>query len=509
MPYLDGMSRLPLLLLFLSCGGLFGQSRPNIVFILADDLGYGEVGFNGQKIIRTPNLDRLAREGMILTRHYCGNAVCAPSRTVLMTGRNPGHAPTRDNRDIGDGEQNPLPAGITTLPGLLKQAGYVTAAFGKWGMGGFDSTGNPLKQGFDHFTGLTSQWVAHSHYPPFIWKDGVKVALDNGPDGVPGHANFPADADPKDPRAFAPYIGRDFSSDHTIAAAESFITENKGGPFFLYYASPLPHVALQVPAEELRQYEGVIVETAPYVPTKGGYTPNRTPRTTYAAMISRLDKEVGRILAALEKAGVADNTLIVFSGDNGATHDVGGVDTKYFNSAGGLKGLKGSLHEGGVREPTVVRWPAGIKAGTRSNRLSGFEDWLLTFAEVAGVKVERTADIASESLVPALKGTDTPRTAPLYREFPGYGGQQAIWDGKWKAIRTDMAKSAKAGGKVVTQLYDLDADPNETTDLAAQFPEVVKELEARMAAARTPNPQFPLPGVDAMPPPKSAGRKSR
>lgn len=501
------MSRTPLLLLSLLCSGLFAESRPNIVFILADDLGYGEVGYNGQKIIRTPNVDRLAREGMILTRHYCGNAVCAPSRTVLMTGRNPGHAPTRDNRDVGEGEQNPLPAGITTLPATLKQAGYATAAFGKWGMGSFDSTGSPLKHGFDRFLGVTSQWVAHSHYPPYIQDDGKKVPLDNGPDGTPGHGVFPADADPQDPKAYAPFIGKDFLSERTILGAEAFIAQNKGRPFFLYYASPLPHVALQVPAEELKQYEGVITEAAPYAPQKGGYSPNRTPRTTYAAMISRLDKEVGRILAALEKAGVADNTLIVFSGDNGATHDAGGVDTKYFNSAGGLKGLKGSLHEGGIREPTVVRWPAGIKAGTRSNRISGFEDWLVTFAQVAGAQLQLSSDIASESLLPAFKGTDTPRLAPLYREFPGYGSQQAIWDGKWKAIRTDMAKKAQAKAPVVTQLYDLDADPNETTDLAAKFPEVVKELEAKMTAARVPNPDFPLFGVDATPANAGKGKK--
>lgn len=493
------MSRTPLLLLALLAVALGAETRPNIVFILADDLGYGEVGFNGQKIIRTPHVDRLAREGMVLTRHYSGNAVCAPSRTVLMTGYNPGHAPTRDNRDIGDREQNPLPAGIATLPATLKRAGYATAAFGKWGMGGFDSTGSPLKQGFDRFLGVTSQWVAHSHYPPFIQDDGKKVPLDNGPEGTPGHGVFPADADPQDPKAYAPFIGKDFLSERTITGAEAFIAAQKDKPFFLYYASPLPHVALQVPAEELNQYAGVITEAAPYAPQKGGYSPNRTPRTTYAAMISRLDKEVGRILAALEKAGVADNTIIVFSGDNGATHDVGGVDTKYFNSVGGLKGLKGSLHEGGVREPTVVRWPAGVKPGTRSHRISGFEDWFATFAELAGTKLQRDAAWSSESLVPALKGTDTPRAAPLYREFPGYGSQQAIWDGRWKAIRTDMAKAARAGEKIVTQLYDLDADPNETSDLSAKFPEIVKELEAKMTAARVPNPDFPLPGVDPLP----------
>lgn len=504
------MKRPPFLLLLwlvlaLLPSQLLAESRPNFVFILADDLGYCEVGYNGQKLIRTPNVDRLAREGMALTRHYSGNAVCSPSRTVLMTGLNPGHAPNRDNRDVGNKEQYPLPEGIATLPATLKRAGYATAAFGKWGMGGFDSTGSPLKQGFERFLGVTSQWVAHSHYPAFIQDDGRQVPLDNGPNGVPGHANFPADADPADPKAFAPFIGRDFSSDHTIAGAEEFIAKNARKPFFLYYASPLPHVALQVPEEELKAYEGVIVESAPYTPKQGGYVPNRTPRATYAAMISRLDKEVGRILSALEKAGVADNTVIVFSGDNGATHDAGGVDTKYFNSVGSLKGLKGSLHEGGVREPTVVRWPAGIKAGTRSHRISGFEDWYATFAELAGTKPDAPVD--GESLVRALKGTDTPRTQPLYREFPGYGAQQAIWDGKWKAIRTDMAKTFKASGKVVTQLYDLEADPDETTDLASKFPEVVGTLEAKMAAAHVSNPDFPLIGVD--PSPADAGKRRK
>lgn len=501
------MSRAPLLLLSLFCASLFAESRPNIVFILADDLGYGEVGFNGQSIIRTPNVDRLAREGMILTRHYCGSPVCAPSRTVLMTGRNPGHATTRDNGDVGDREQFPLPAGITTLPALLKSAGYATGAFGKWGMGGFDSTGNPLKQGFDRFLGVTSQWVAHSHYPPFIQDDGVKIPLDNGPEGVPGHGVFPADADPQDPKAYAPFIGKDFLSERTIVGAEAFIAKHKARPFFLYYASPLPHVALQVPAEELKQYEGVITEVAPYAPRKGGYSPNRTPRTTYAAMISRLDREVGRILTALEQAGVADNTLIVFTGDNGATHDAGGADTKYFASSGGLRGAKGSLHEGGLREPTVVRWPTGIKAGTRSHRISGFEDWLATFTEMAGVTYPRDAGIGSESLLPALKGVDAPRTAPLYREFPGYGSQQAIWDGKWKAIRTEMAKAARAKAPIVTQLYDLEADPNETTDLAAKFPDIVKGLEAKMTAARVPSADFPLIGVDATPANAGKGKK--
>jgi arylsulfatase len=224
-------------------------------------------------------------------------------------------------------------------------------------------------------------------------------------------------------------------------------------------------------------------------------------------MITRLDKDVGRILAALEKAGVADNTIIVFTGDNGATHDVGGVDTKFFASAGGLRGLKGSLHEGGVREPTVVRWPAAIKAGRRSDLTSGFEDWLLTFADLAGIKP--SGPTTGESLVPTLKGEPQTRAHPLYREFPGYGHQQAIWDGKWKAIRTEMLKQVNQTGKVTTQLYNLDADPAESNDLAAKFPEVVKELEAKMAAARRPNPKFPVAGLDPLPEAKAKKKAAK
>jgi arylsulfatase A-like enzyme len=503
------MSRLPRLLpALLLALWLPAADRPNIVFILADDLGYAEVGFNGQQKILTPHVDRLAREGLVLSRHYSGNAVCAPSRSVLMTGFSPGHAHARDNRDIGDREQTPLPADAVTVARTLKDAGYATGAFGKWGLGGFNSTGNPMKQGFDRFLGLTSQWIAHSQYPKAIWDDGREVQLDNGPEGTPGHARFPEGADPRDPAAYAPFIGKDFLGDRMIRGAEEFIARHAKAPFFLYYASTLPHVSLQVPEADLRKYDGKFPEDPPFTPANpGSYVPNRTPRATYAAMITRLDTEVGRIIAALEKAGVADDTLIVFSADNGATHDVGGVETKFFRSVGDLRGLKGSLHEGGVRMPTVVRWPKSCPPGRRSARISGFEDWHVTFAEAAGARAPAKHD--GESLLPAIRGQDTPRTGPLYREFAGYGAQQAIWDGRWKAVRTDMLKAARAGQPVTTQLYDLDADPNETTDLAAKFPDVVKSLEAKMSASRVPNPDFPLPGIDPLPPekPKKAAKK--
>ena len=481
---------------------LAAPAKPNIIFVLADDLGYGEVGFNGQKKILTPFVDQLAREGMVLTHHYCGNAVCAPSRAVLMTGLNPGHAPVRDNEDVGEGEQIPLPTNLTTLPKLLRQAGYKTGAFGKWGLGSFDSTGSPLKQGFDRFLGLTSQWQAHSHYPAAIWDNDQFIPLQNGPKGVPGHGAFPANADPQDPKAYAAFTGKDFGEDFYIKGAEAFIAQHAQEPFFLYFASPLPHVSLQIPAEDLKVYEGKFAEDPPFAPkAKGSYVPNRTPHATYAAMITRLDKDVGRLMAALDKAGIAKNTIIVFSGDNGATHDVGGVETKFFDSAGGLRGLKGSLYEGGVREPTVVRWPAAIPAHSQAHRLSGFEDWLVTFAELAGVKV--TTPTSGESLVATLEGHDSPRTTPLYREFPGYGHQQAIWienaQGKWKAVRTNMLKNLKATGHVITELYNLDKDPNETDNLAEKNPELVRSLEAQMSAARVPDARFPLAGIDPLP----------
>lgn len=481
------------------CGALTlkAADRPNIVFILADDLGQGEVGFHGQRKILTPHIDRIAREGVILSHHYSGNAVCAPSRSVLLTGLNPGHAHARDNRDVGNREQIPLPANARTIAHTLQAAGYATGAFGKWGLGGFDSTGNPLKQGFGRFLGLTSQWVAHSHYPKAIWDDGREVLLDNGPEGVPGHARFPEGANPNDPAAYAAFQGKDFLGDRIIRGAEEFIAKHAGGNFFLYYASTLPHVSLQVPEADLSKYAGKFPEDPPFTPSQpGSYVPNRTPRATYAAMITRLDTEVGRILSALEKAGVAENTLLVFSSDNGATHDAGGVQTNFFESVGALRGRKGSLHEGGVRVPTAVRWPRACPPGRNSTRVCGFEDWLATFAEAAGTPAPEVHD--GESLLPLIRGKDAPRSGPLYREFAGYGAQQAIWVEHWKAIRTEMAKALREGHPPQTQLYDLAADPGETTDLASKHPQKVRELETLMAASRVPHADFPLPGVDPM-----------
>lgn len=472
-------------------------SKPNIVFILADDLGYGEAGFNGQKKIATPNLDRMAREGMVFTHHYAGNAVCAPSRAVLMTGRNPGHAVIRDNRDADGIDQMPLPADTPTIATQLKLQGYATGAFGKWGLGSMESSGSPLKQGFDHFVGITSQRHAHSHYPAFIWKNHARFVLRNGESGVPGHAAFPPGRRTDDPAAYTEFTGNDFCSDHFIAGAEGFIANHATAPFFLYYASPLPHVSLQVPEEDLKPYQDSFPEDPPFAPTNpSSYVPNRTPRATYAAMITRLDAEVGRILKALRNAGVERNTLVIFSSDNGPTHNVGGVDTAFFHSAAGLRGLKGSLYEGGVREPTVAYWPGVTPGGVRSKMISGFEDWLPTFAELGGGKLASPHE--GESLVPTLQGRDQHRQSSLYREFTGYGHQQSIREGKWKAIRTNMLKAAQENRPPVTELYDMESDPGEERDVAGQFPDMLKTLEEKMTRARVPARDFPLAGADPL-----------
>ncbi|MCA9129243.1 MAG: sulfatase-like hydrolase/transferase, partial [Planctomycetales bacterium] len=294
--------------------------KPNIVFILADDLGYRELGCFGQEKIKTPNIDRLALQGMRFTQHYCGNAVCAPSRCVLMTGKHPGHAFVRDNRSTPPEGQWPIPDSEITLPELLKQAGYVTGAFGKWGLGGPESSGEPLTQGVDRFFGYNCQAHAHSYYPSYLWDNKHRITLQNSP-AVSGHASFDSDADPRDPKSYDVFKGTDYAPDRINAQALQFISDNKDRPFFLYYPSVIPHVALHVPDEELAQYTKLGWNDPPFVKANGyGYTPHFTPRAAYAAMISRLDTYVGRILYRLEELGLTENTLVIFSSDNGTTH---------------------------------------------------------------------------------------------------------------------------------------------------------------------------------------------
>jgi len=476
---------------------MYGQAsaanhKPNVVYILADDLGYRELGSFGQKLIRTPNLDRLARQGMRLVQHYCGNAVCAPSRCVLMTGKHPGHAWVRNNREMKPEGQQPIPDAEITLAELLREQGYATGAFGKWGLGGPGSEGDPLKQGFDRFFGFNCQRHAHSYYPSYLWSNDRRIKLDNDPP-VPGHASLPKGADPNDPRSYDRFKGQDYAPDRINEQVLKFIRANKGRPFFLYYPTIIPHVALHVPDEDLRPYLELGWNDPPFTRGEGyGYTPHFTPRAAYAAMITRMDRYVGKVLALLDELKLSENTIVVFSSDNGTTHLKLEVDYDFFKSVGELRGLKGSLYEGGVRVPTIVRFPGRIAANSVSDRISGFEDWMPTILELAGASQSVPKNTDGISLAPTLLGKAQPPRPFLYREFSGYGGQQSIRVGDFKAIRTKMGR-----GQLAIELYNLAKDPGEQENVADQHPDVVEKLKTLMQQQHTRSELFPLKPLDA------------
>ncbi|MCE2884885.1 MAG: arylsulfatase [Planctomycetaceae bacterium] len=448
-------------------------ARPNIVLIFADDLGFGELGCYGQTKIATPHIDRLAGEGARFTQFYTAAPVCAPARSALLTGQHLGHTPNRDNSEVQPEGQGPLPEGTRTLAHDLKSVGYATACIGKWGLGFVGSTGDPNAMGFDLFFGYNCQRQAWSYYPTHLWRNAEKVVLEGN-----------------DPKGHAP-TGRSettYACDLLLAEATAFIERSKDGPFYLAYQSPLPHLALQMPPEVLARYEGRFEET-PYVGGKG-YTPHPTPRAAYAAMISRLDAEVGAIRAALEKAGVADNTLIFLTSDNGPTHDVGGVDTVFFDSTAGLRGRKGSVYEGGVRVPGIACWPGRIPADRTIDTPAWTVDFRATFGALAGVPTQPTDGV---DLVPLLLEGRAPDRAFLYWPFPGYGGQEAVRSGDWKIVRAGLRqRKAAAADLEGWQLFNLARDPNETTDLAAAHPEIVDRLAAIAAREYVPSERFPL-----------------
>jgi arylsulfatase A len=434
--------------------------RPNIVFILADDLGYGELGCYGQRKIRTPHLDRLARQGMRFTDGYTGAPVCAPARCNLLTGKHAGHAYIRDNHEIGTWEsfegQLPLPAGTATLAAMLKEQGYATGAFGKWGLGGVGSTGDPLNMGFDTFLGYNCQRHAHDLYPRYLIRDSAKLFLEGNPGGPTGST-------------YAPDIIADGMLD--------FIRANKDRPFFLYHPNPLPHLALQAPQEEIDRYKGLWPET-PYTGTS--YQPHPTPKACYAAMISILDRHVGSILALLEELGLDDNTLVVFTSDNGPTHVKDQVDYEFFESAGPLRGLKGSVYEGGIRVPLIARWPGRIKAGDASGVPVAHYDVPATLADLLGAEPPGGTD--GLSFLPTLLGRPRrqARHEFLFWDFAGYGGQLAVRMGPWKGVKRDLKKNPDAP----LELYDLDRDIAERDDLAARRPDIAARIEEIMLQAR-------------------------
>jgi arylsulfatase len=461
--------------------------KPNIVFILADDLGYAELGCYGQQKIKTPHIDQLAAQGMKFSQHYTGAPVCAPARCVLMTGRHLAHAEVRGNKDSGIGGkfpgQWPLTDEAVTIAETMKQAGYATGAFGKWGLGNPDSSGAPTRQGFDRFYGVICQRNAHSYYPPYLVSDDEKVTINENP--VFGHQKKP-----EGEIKAGDYRAENYAADLVLEKALEFIDTNKENPFFRYLPFIEPHVAMQPPQEWVDRYPAEW-DTEPYRGNRG-YLPHPRPNAGYAAMISDLDEHVGAILARLEQYGLDENTIVVFTSDNGATHNVGGVETEFFDSMGGLRGKKGSCYEGGIRMPCIVRWPGRVEAGSQTAAPSYFPDWFPTLCQIAGTEVPET-QLDGVSLVDVIEGGALPdRREPMIWEFNGYGGIIAIRDGDWKAVRRDLKKKKPAEW----ELYNLEADREEANNLAANHPDIVRRLEQAWLATRTVEPDFPVPLVD-------------
>lgn len=490
-----------LLLLFLllqACSDSAETPKPpNIIFILADDLGYGELGSYGQSQIETPHLDALRASGMQFTQHYTGAPVCAPARAIFMSGQHSGHVHVRGNDEWSDrGKvwdfaamqadsslegQRPLPADTVTIGEVLQSAGYQTACIGKWGLGAPGTEGTPNKQGFDFFYGYNCQRQAHTFYPVHLWKNDQREYLDN--ELVPPHRSpLAEDADPLDPKSYAKYNQNDYSATLMQQEAIDFISRNQEGPFFLYYANPLPHVALQAPKKWVDYYVEKFGDEAPYLGK--GYFPNRYPRATYAAMISYLDEQVGELVAHLKDLGIEENTLLVFTSDNGPTY-AGGVEAGYFDNAKPFKSEygwgKGFVREGGIRVPTIAAWPGKIEAGSTSDHISAFWDYFPTFAEVAGAELPTTQRLDGISLLPTLLGEPQQKHDFLYWEFPETGGQQALRMGPWKGVILNRNK-----GNTEMELYNLENDPREQNNVAAEHPGLVDSIRQIMASQHTP-----------------------
>ncbi|SHM73864.1 arylsulfatase [Flavobacterium saccharophilum] len=485
---------------------LFSQQKPNIIYIYADDLGYGELGCYGQKVIKTPNIDKLASEGIKFTQHYAGAPVCAPSRCMLMTGKNAGHAYIRGNYEFGDFTdenekgQLPLEAKAFTVAELLKLKGYTTALVGKWGLGYNETEGMPTKQGFDYFYGYFDQKQSHNFYPSHLWEsfsdDYLKLNNNNIESGnslsvkgytvkddlgqpyiyVHSKALDPKTATPAD---FDAFKGKVYAPEKMTEKAIGFIDKNKEKPFFLYLAYTLPHVSLQAPEEWIKKYKGQFDEQPYY--GNNGYAPTLYPKSTYAAMVSYLDAQVGIILEKIKALGLDNNTIVMFSSDNGATFKTGGFDPAYFNSMGGLRGTKGDLYEGGIRIPLIAKWPGKIPAGKTSDLISSQIDFFATIADLNGQKKTDTDGI---SFLPELTGKskNQKKHEYLYFEFSEKTGQVAVRLGDWKGVKSNMKKNKNAPWEI----YNLKTDEKESVDLASQHPELVKKFEEIVKKEHTP-----------------------
>lgn len=450
-------------------------NKPNIIFILADDLGYADLGITGQTKIETPNLDRLAKGGMLFTNHYTGNTVCAPSRSALLTGLHTGHTPVRGNFEVIPEGQYPLPDTLITLPKAMKNAGYVTGAFGKWGLGFVGTTGDPNNQGFDQFFGYNCQRYAHRYYPEYLWENDQKVYLEGN--------------DWTNKVTYAPEI--------IHVESLKFIENNKENSFFMFVPMVIPHAELAVEEDEIFQkYRAMFGDEKEHIAPPGGdygpemkipgYQSVKYPRATYAAMVENLDRQVGEIIEKLEMLGIRDNTIVAFASDNGP-HLEGGNDPDFFNSNGIFRGYKRDLYEGGIKTSLIVNWPGKIKAGSVSEHISAFWDLMPTFAELIGEKMDAKMD--GISFAPTLLGE--PYQAQhdyLYWEFVEQGGKQAIRKGEWKAVRLNLKNEKESP----IELYNLADDPGESRNLATQHPDIVLEMKKLFQEAHIPNPVFKL-----------------
>ena len=449
------------------------SSPPNIILIMADDLGYGDIGVYGQSLFPTPNIDRLAKGGIRFLQHYSGSTVCAPSRSALMTGQHSGHTFIRGNLERGftlDNEgQYPLASEELTIAEVLKEANYRTGAFGKWGLGYPGSEGDPNFQGFDQFYGYKCQRVAHNYYPTHLWNNQKKEKL-RGNDGATTET-------------YAPEL--------IHQKALSFLEENKESPFFMFYPSVIPHAELVAPIEYMAKYRGLFLPEKKFIRKKGGYNvgrynPQEECHAAFAAMINVLDDQVGEIIDKIHELGIAENTLILFTSDNGP-HLEGGADPDYFNSNGPLRGYKRDLYEGGIRVPMIAYWPSKIQPGSTTDHPSAFWDFFPTAIEIAGLN-KNWADIDGISFLPTLTGKEQKAHPYLYWEFLKKGGRQAVRMDQWKAVRLNMSNNPDAP----IELYRLTDDIGEENNIAEQYPEMVKIMDSLMSNAHEYSEIFPF-----------------
>lgn len=440
---------------------------PNIIFILADDLGYADIGCYGQQKIETPNLDKLAAAGLKYTQFYSGSTVCGPARCSFMTGLHTGHTVIRGNKQFQPEGQTPLPDSVQTIANLLQQNGYATAAFGKWGLGFNQNSGDPNKKGFDRFYGYNCQSLAHDYYPLYLWDNHTKVDLS---------------------------INKQYDSVYSAALIQqeaiAYIKKSGDKPFFLYLPYTLPHGDVIGPHDDLYQYYAAKFNEPKLTGSQlkkreHTVTAESLPHAQFAAMIGRLDRYVGEIVKTLEEKGLAQNTLIIFTSDNGPHRENGG-DPEYFNSNGIYKGIKRDLYEGGIRVPFIAYWPGKIKPAV-TNQIAALWDLYPSFLSLAGIRSNQPQD--GISLLPNwLQKGKQEKHDYLYWEFHENDGRQAIRWKRWKAVKLAVMKNEKAP----LELYDLQNDPEEQHNVASQKPRLVKKLAALIEKAHTPNPDWPL-----------------